>query len=276
MAGWYWRRAAAVRDLPGVAEHRRGPERLAIASIADGAMQRRCSARSLSPSPAPARPPIAERLPMSRAKPLVFPQPAPRAPLGSWMLLDGDTILAAADRSSPFPNGEARFVEDRQGPPYWRLHPLSSAGARTRSHRRPAPGELCLDLGASPGGPAWVLAELGARVIAVDKAPHLAVAALPGVESRRASAFALEPAEDRAGGLALQRCHLLSRAAAGPGLSVACRGWRATSSANAPNSRARRIWPQHSASPRSRRTLPPSPPEKHELTWIKLGESGFR
>jgi Predicted SAM-dependent methyltransferase len=41
-----------------------------------------------------------------------------------------------------------------------------------------------------------VLAKLGARVIAVDKAPlDPAVAALPGVEIRQASAFALDPAE---------------------------------------------------------------------------------
>jgi hypothetical protein len=58
----------------------------------------------------------------------------------------------------------------------------------------PQPGEVCLDRGASPGGWSWVLAKLGARVIAVDKAPLApAVAALPGVETRQESAFGLDP-----------------------------------------------------------------------------------
>lgn len=59
---------------------------------------------------------------------------------------------------------------------------------------RPQPGELCLDLGSSPGGWTWVLASLGARVISVDKAPlDPGIGAMPGVETRRESAFALDP-----------------------------------------------------------------------------------
>src|SRR5262249_8932354 len=58
----------------------------------------------------------------------------------------------------------------------------------------PAPGERCLDLGASPGGWTWVLAKLGAEVLAIDKAPlDPKVAAMPGVAWRGESAFALEP-----------------------------------------------------------------------------------
>ncbi|MBI4955964.1 MAG: 23S rRNA (cytidine(2498)-2'-O)-methyltransferase RlmM, partial [Myxococcales bacterium] len=34
----------------------------------------------------------------------------------------------------------------------------------------PAPGELCVDLGAAPGGWSWLLLERGARVVAVDPA----------------------------------------------------------------------------------------------------------
>ena len=59
---------------------------------------------------------------------------------------------------------------------------------------RPQVGALCLDLGASPGGWTWVLQRLGARVISVDKAPlDPRIAALPGIEYRQASAFAIEP-----------------------------------------------------------------------------------
>jgi 23S rRNA (cytidine2498-2'-O)-methyltransferase len=135
---------------------------------------------------------IQAQLPHVSAKPLVFPAPAPTAPLGSWTVLDEHTVLAAARCSSPFPNGEVRFVEDKQAPPN-RAY-LKLWEALTLIGRRPAPGERCLDLGASPGGWTWVLQALGAQVISIDKA-HLApaIARLPHVEFRQGSAFALAP-----------------------------------------------------------------------------------
>jgi 23S rRNA (cytidine2498-2'-O)-methyltransferase len=171
------------------------PRQLDIASIADGAKALRAIQRNwalYSFTRHRRAKLIQERLPVVTAKPLVFPAAPPQAPLGSWTLLDETTMLAAPRCSSPFPNGEVRFVEDKEGPPnraYLKLwEALTLAGSR------PAPGERCLDLGASPGGWTWVLARLGARVIAVDKAPlDAAVAALPGVEQRQLSAFALEP-----------------------------------------------------------------------------------
>jgi len=136
---------------------------------------------------------IQEKLPHVSAKPIVFPAAAPTAPLGSWSLLAPDRMLAAADCSSPFPNGEVTLVEDRTGPPNRAYLKLWEALIRLR--RFPGPGERCLDLGASPGGWTYVLGKLGAEVIAVDKAPlDPAVAALPGVSWRGESAFALEPA----------------------------------------------------------------------------------
>lgn len=137
---------------------------------------------------------IQSKLPVVSAKPLTFPALPPAAPLGSWTLLDEGTILAAPRCASPFPHGEIRFVEDRSGPPS-RAY-LKLWEALTLAGRWPQPGERCIDLGASPGGWSWVLARLGARVLSVDKAPlDPAVAALPEIEYRRASAFALTPAE---------------------------------------------------------------------------------
>jgi 23S rRNA (cytidine2498-2'-O)-methyltransferase len=135
---------------------------------------------------------IQQRLPSVSAKPLVFGQEPPAAPLGSWTLLGLHTLLAAPHCTSAFPNGEIRFVEDRAGPPsraYLKLwEALTLIGAR------PGPGDLCLDLGSSPGGWSWALAQMGARVISVDKAPLApSVARLPGIEHRRESAFALDP-----------------------------------------------------------------------------------
>ncbi|MFM2042871.1 MAG: hypothetical protein RLY86_1447 [Pseudomonadota bacterium] len=137
---------------------------------------------------------IQENLPHVSAKPLTFHTPAPTAPLGSWTLLDEGTILAAPRCSSPFPNGEVRFVENREAPPA-RAY-LKLWEAFTRLGVMPGPGQRCLDLGACPGGWTWVLQGLGASVIAVDKAPiDPAIARLPGVSQRQESAFGLKPAD---------------------------------------------------------------------------------
>jgi 23S rRNA (cytidine2498-2'-O)-methyltransferase len=138
---------------------------------------------------------ITERLPPVKAKPLVFPEPAPTSHLGAWTLLAPDRLLASPVKSSPFVNGEVAFVEDREGPPS-RAY-LKLWEALTRLGRHPGPGERCLDLGASPGGWTWALARLGARVEAVDKAPlDPRVAAMPGVTMRNESAFGLDPAKE--------------------------------------------------------------------------------
>jgi len=134
---------------------------------------------------------IAERLPKVSAKPLQFGAPAPTAPLGSWTLVEPNRMIAAARCSSPFPNGEATFIEDKTAPS--RAY-LKLWEAFTLLGERPAPGAVCLDLGSSPGGWTWVLQKLGARVLSVDKAPlDPSVARLPNVEERRESAFGLDP-----------------------------------------------------------------------------------
>ncbi|HDQ41460.1 MAG TPA: hypothetical protein ENN39_10600 [Desulfonatronum sp.] len=137
---------------------------------------------------------IQERVPGPALKPLVFGAPPPNAALGSWTLLDETTLLASPACSSPFAHGRPVFSEDKTGPPnraylkLWELFTVLQA--------RPGPGQVCLDLGASPGGWTWVLARLGARVISVDKAPLApGVARLPGVEQRLGSAFGLRPGE---------------------------------------------------------------------------------
>lgn len=135
---------------------------------------------------------IAQQLPHVAMKPLAFPERPPAAPLGGWTLLDESRMLAAPTTLSPFPHGRAQFVEDRATPPnraYLKLWEALSV-----LPERPGSDDRCLDLGAAPGGWSWVLASLGARVTAVDKAELAAkVAAMPGVEVRRDSAFALDP-----------------------------------------------------------------------------------
>jgi 23S rRNA (cytidine2498-2'-O)-methyltransferase len=183
------------RPAAWVANLWHAPQRLAVASISDAARQLRAIQRNwtlYSHAHHRRAQLIAEKLPKVSAKPLAFGAPAPAAPLGSWTLIDANTLLAAPHCSSPFPNGEVSFIEDRTAPPsraylkLWELFALLGQAPRS--------GERCLDLGSSPGGWSWVLAGLGARVISVDKAPlDPRVAALPGIEMRRESAFGLEP-----------------------------------------------------------------------------------
>jgi 23S rRNA (cytidine2498-2'-O)-methyltransferase len=133
---------------------------------------------------------IAAKLPHLSRKPLGFPATLPTSPLGSWTLLDNERLLAAPRCSSPFPHGEVAFVEDKEGPPN-RAY-LKLWEALTLLGRHPGPGELCVDLGSSPGGWTWALARLGARVVSVDKAP-LDPRVAPLAEFRRESAFGVEP-----------------------------------------------------------------------------------
>ena len=137
---------------------------------------------------------IQDKLPSVSAKPLHFPDPPLAAPLGSWTLLDPHTILAAPRCSSAFPHGEVRFVEDRTTPPnraYLKLWEVF-----TLIGERPGPGQVCVDLGSSPGGWTWVLQTTGASVISIDKAPlDPKVANLPGVDVRQESAFGIDPSE---------------------------------------------------------------------------------
>ncbi len=173
-------------------------QRIPIASIGDAAKKLRAIQRNwaLYPFGLHRRAKLIEgELPPVSAKKLVFPSPAPAALLGSWTLLDQNTMLAAQRCSSPFRNGEAAFVEDKLAPPN-RAY-LKLWEALTLAGRHPGPGQRCLDLGASPGGWTWVLQKLGAQVVAVDKAElDPRVARLPNVKMRRESAFALDPRKE--------------------------------------------------------------------------------
>ncbi len=140
---------------------------------------------------------IQERLPPLKPKPLAFPAAAPTGHLGGWTLLAPETLLASPTKSSPFLGGVVQFVEDREGPPS-RAY-LKLWEALVRLGRWPGPGETCLDLGACPGGWSWALAQLGATVVAVDKAPlDPRVVAMPGVTVRQESAFGMEPRDEPA------------------------------------------------------------------------------
>ncbi|MEZ5263193.1 MAG: SAM-dependent methyltransferase [Acidimicrobiales bacterium] len=171
-------------------------EELAVRSIADAAAQLRDRQRNWC-----AYPPgvggraalISARLPHVSGRALQLGETAPASPLGSWALAAPDRLLAAARCSSPFPNGEVPLAEHRQGPPSRAYRKLWEAFVRLGHY--PGPGELAIDLGASPGGWTWLLHELGARVVAVDRAPLAPeIDSLPGVWAVAAGAFGLDAA----------------------------------------------------------------------------------
>jgi 23S rRNA (cytidine2498-2'-O)-methyltransferase len=174
------------------------PVRIRFGSIADAAKALRSLGRSWSLSPTSHHRRaalISEQLPLVDARPLVFPAPAPAAPAprGAFTLLSANEILAASRCTSPFPNGEARFVEDHVRPPSRAYLKLWEAFTLVGHH--PRPGARCVDLGSSPGGWTWVLERLGARVISVDKAPIAdALMKLTRVRYVKDSAFAIDPA----------------------------------------------------------------------------------
>jgi 23S rRNA (cytidine2498-2'-O)-methyltransferase len=135
---------------------------------------------------------IRGKLPPIADKPRPFPWTLPDSPMGAWTLLDEHTLIGSARCSSPFPGGILEFEEDKFGPPSRAYLKLREALVRARKF--PGPGERCLDAGATPGGWTWVLAGLGAKVTAVDRAPlDDRVMAMPTVEYLKHDAFTLKP-----------------------------------------------------------------------------------
>ncbi|HYD19067.1 MAG TPA: SAM-dependent methyltransferase [Patescibacteria group bacterium] len=133
---------------------------------------------------------ITEKLPHVGGKPLKFGQPLITAPLGSWTLVKENLLLASPACSEPVPNGAYVFDEDKAEPPN-RAY-LKLWEALTRCGKMPKPGETCIDFGSAPGGWTWVLHQLGASVISVDKAPLAPnIAKLPRVKYLEQSAFAV-------------------------------------------------------------------------------------
>jgi len=134
---------------------------------------------------------ISASLPYFSPKPLLFPSPMPKTPLGSWTLLDANTMIASPNCSSPFAQGEVLFQETKIPPSRAYLKLWESL---SRIGEMPKAGETCLEVGASPGSWTWVLQQLGAKVIAIDRAAlDPAVANLPNVTFMKKDAFSFGP-----------------------------------------------------------------------------------
>lgn len=171
------------------------PRIVPMSSIADGAKKMKAIQRNWALFQTEERGRaklIQEALPKVSAKPHIFGTPLPTSPLGGWTMWDRDTLLVSSQCSSPFAHGEAIFLEDKKGPPnraYLKLwEGLSLLG------KAPTQGDLCVELGSSPGGWTFVLASLGAHVFSIDRAPlDKKLMHHPLIEHCQGSAFGLEP-----------------------------------------------------------------------------------
>ncbi len=94
-------------------------------------------------------------------------QKLPTLPLGSFVLPSEKEIIFSSDCEWNFPDGKIPFKEDHINPPsraYLKLWEVF-----TKYQIKPTQQQLCIDLGACPGGWTWVLVNLGAKVISVDR-----------------------------------------------------------------------------------------------------------
>lgn len=127
-------------------------------------------------------------------KPFPFDLPGGSGGLGGWTLLEEKLLLASAVTTSPFPNGELNFIENPEDPPSSAY--LKLWEALTHLGIRPGPGDICFDAGCAPGGWTWVLAQLGAQVWSVDKAPlEKGLDSHPLVHYQKGDAFRIQASE---------------------------------------------------------------------------------
>lgn len=119
-------------------------------------------------------------------------EPKSSASLGGWFLCDAQHLIYSTVIDPRQVHGKYEFQEDKVGPPsraYLKLWEFF-----TRVAQVPKTDSLTLDLGAAPGGWSWVLLQIGARVVAFDKAPLDAkISNHPNCTYKNMSAFAVNP-----------------------------------------------------------------------------------
>lgn len=135
---------------------------------------------------------VAEGLKLVKQEPIEFHGQATDKKFAVFTLLSEHELLICLKPWKKNPLGETEFIENKIVPPN-RAY-LKLWEALTLLGHYPQKGDLAFDLGASPGGWSWVLANCGADVLAIDKAPlEPKIAVLPNIRYQEGSAFAVEP-----------------------------------------------------------------------------------
>ena len=142
---------------------------------------------------------IQDKLPYINLKVRSFPVNIPNSPIGIYTLLDEKTLIASALTNSPLPAGAIQFAEDHTNPPsraYLKIQESLTLYHTLFGLDFPKEGDKCFEAGACPGGWTWVLRQLGADVLAVDRA-ELAPSLMADehVKFMAHDAFTLKPEE---------------------------------------------------------------------------------
>lgn len=141
---------------------------------------------------------VQDKLPYINTKLKPFPFDVPNSAIGVFSLIEKNTALVFPKSTSIFPAGNITLIEDHENPPSRAYLKFEEALIRFNNHYGllPQKGDHCFDAGACPGGWTWVLTELGAAVLAVDRSP-LAPNLMnhPLVTFKTHDAFTLEPSE---------------------------------------------------------------------------------
>ena len=142
---------------------------------------------------------IQEKLPYINLKDRKFPVTIPQSAMGLYTLLDEHRLIASAVTNSCLPAGTLRFVEDHENPPsraYLKIQESRTLANHFFGIELPKEGQSCFEAGACPGGWTWVLAGLGAKVHAVDRAELVpSLMENPLVKFQAHDAFTLKPEE---------------------------------------------------------------------------------
>lgn len=116
---------------------------------------------------------IQQKLPYINLKDRKFPVEIPASPIGLYTLIDEHNLIASAKTTSFLPAGTLRFIEDHENPPsraYLKIQESLTMAHLLNGTPFPNENSLCFEVGACPGGWTWVLAGLGSKVFAVDRA----------------------------------------------------------------------------------------------------------
>lgn len=142
---------------------------------------------------------IQQKLPYINLREREFPVKIPQSHIGLYTLLDEKTILASAKTTSFLPAGKIVFKEDHVNPPsraYLKLQEALALANNFFGVEYPTAGSVCFEAGACPGGWTWVITNLGANVIAVDRSQLDArLMCNPLVKFMEHDAFTLPPQE---------------------------------------------------------------------------------
>jgi len=146
---------------------------------------------------------IAEELRSLAPKRLQFGAQARDKKYGVFGLIHPSVMIVFPQVEAPWPLASHEFEEDKTNPPsraYLKLWEALTVYAPDllKELTEQGPKLNCFDMGATPGGWTWVLANLGVEVHAFDRAPlDPRLLKKKNVHFHQQSAFAVEPKETR-------------------------------------------------------------------------------